>query len=120
MGGGGKGADPGSARLLLDPEALSASAGSLAALRNLAVPLNASGFAALRRLGDRFGALRTLGIIIDTQARMCAALHRNCFHSEGRIRMLARMVPQPHPVSRVLSTSHLCRTSFRPWRCPYT
>jgi hypothetical protein len=72
VGGCGTGADPHSAQLLLDPEALSASARSLAAVRNMVVPLNASAFAALRHLDERFCALRTVGIIIDTPPNMCA------------------------------------------------
>ena len=37
---------------------------TLAAVRNLAVPLSADGVAALQRLGGRFPALRRLGIIL--------------------------------------------------------
>ena len=70
---GGTGTDPYSGQLLLDPAALAASADSLASVRNLVVPLTAAGVAALRRLGDRFRALRVLGIVVDTGAKPCAA-----------------------------------------------
>lgn len=59
------GVDAASAQLLLGPtEALTASADSLAAVRNLVVPPTTVGVAALRRLGERFPALRSLGIIL--------------------------------------------------------
>ncbi len=55
---------------------LAASAGSLTALQNLAVPLTASGVAGLGRLGERFPKLRSLGIILSECALIPRGLAR--------------------------------------------
>ncbi len=67
----GTGADPAFTWLLLGrPRGeilLAGAAETLATVRNLAVPLDADGVATLQRLGSRFPALRSLGIVL----RMC-------------------------------------------------
>ncbi len=66
----GTGADPACTWLVLGrPQGnlLAGAAGTLAAVRNMAVPLDADGVTALQRLGSRFPALRSLGIVL----RMC-------------------------------------------------